>query len=83
MHKEVTDIAKVCDSIIKRLDEVKKIADKIKKLTADVESKTDQMDAVNKSLAMRKDIANLYILNSNIEDNLKTLEKIYKSLSKI
>jgi hypothetical protein len=83
MHKEVTEITKACDSMIVRSNKIENYANKIKKIVSEIEVKTDQAEAVNKSLAMHKELANLYILSSNIEDNFKMLEKIYNSLSKI
>jgi predicted lipoprotein len=83
MHKEVIEITKACDSMVARSNEIKSIANEIKKTVSEIEVKTNQEEAVNKSLAMHKELANLYILSSNIEDNFKMLEKIHDSLGKI
>jgi predicted lipoprotein len=83
MHKEVIEITKACDLMVARSNEIKSIANEIKKIVSEIEVKTNQEEAVNKSLAMHKELANLYILSSNIEDNFKMLEKIHDSLGKI
>jgi hypothetical protein len=49
----------------------------------EIKSKASQEEAVNVTLAIRKELTNLFILNSNMEDSLKILQKIYESLEKI
>jgi len=83
MQKEVNDITNVCDSIRAKANDAKQIVEEIKKTIHDIKSKTNQEDSVEKSLAMRKELASLFILNSNFEDNLKALNKIKNSFGSI
>ena len=46
----------------------------------EIKSKTSQEEAVNVTLAIRKELSNLFILNSNIEDNLNAMQKISSSM---
>jgi len=83
MHKEVTDIANVCDVIISKTQKINEISGALKELVKDIEYKTEQVDVPAKSLAMRKPLASLFILNSNLDDIIKNFEKIYDDLNKI
>lgn len=83
MFKEVNDMKKACETIILKSKKIQDTGEKIKALVSEIELKTDQEDAVIKALAMRKELANLFILNSNIEDILKTQEKVFNSLKKL
>lgn len=83
MYKEAIEITKACDLMIEKSIEIKSYANKMKDKVSEIETKTSQVESVNKSMAMHKELANLYILSSNIEDNFKMLERIYDSLSKI
>jgi len=83
MHKEVTDIANVCDVIISKTQKINEISGALKELVKDIEYKTEQVDVPAKSLAMRKPLASLFILNSNLDDIIKIFEKIYDDLNKI
>lgn len=82
MFKEISDIEKVLDIIILKSKEILKISEEIKVLAENIKSKTCQEDAVNKSLAIRKELANLFILRSSIEDACKSLKKTFDSLKK-
>ena len=83
MQKEVNDITNVCDSIRSKSNDAKQIVEEIKKIINNILSRTSQEDSVEKSLALRKELAGLFILNSNFEDNLKALNRIKNSFSSI
>lgn len=82
MQKEVTDIINVCDQVIAKSATFKEIAEAIKDIIKEIQSKTSQADAPGKSLALRKPLANLFILNSDLDDDMKSFEKIYDDLKK-
>jgi len=83
MFREIKDVKKICESIIKKLDDIRNSATQLENLVEKIESEASQAEAMEITLAIRKELANLFILNSNIEDNFKILQKIYKSLEKI
>jgi len=83
MHKEVTDIVNVCSTITSKTQSVNEIAKALQELAKDIEQNTGQMDIPAKSLAMRKPLASLFILNSNLDDLIKNFEKTYDDLKKI
>lgn len=83
MQKEVNDITNVCDSIRSKANDAKLIVEEIKKTVNVIKNSTNQEESVEKSLAMRKELASLFILNSNFEDNLKALNKIKNSFNGI
>jgi len=83
MHKEVNDIVNVCDSILEKTQKINEISSEISKLARELEQNTEQADVPSKSLAMRKPLAALFILNSNLQDNIETFEKIYDELKRI
>jgi hypothetical protein len=83
MFKEIKDVKKICESIINKLDNIRNSAVQLENLVDKVKSETSQEKAAEITLSIRKELANLFILNSNVEDNLKILQKIYKSLEKI
>ena len=83
MQKEVNDITNVCDSIRSKSNDAKQIVEEIKKIINNILSRTSQEDSVEKSLALRKELAGLFILNSNFEDNIKALDRIKNSFSSI
>ena len=83
MQKEVNDITNVCDSIRSKSNDAKQIVEEIKKIVNSILSRTSQEDSVEKSLALRKELAGLFILNSNFEDNIKALDRIKNSFSSI
>jgi len=83
MFKEIKDVKKICEAIIMKLDNIKNSAIQLENLVDKIKSETSQEEAAEITLSIRKELANLFILNSNMEDNLKILQKIYKSLEKI
>ena len=83
MHKEVTDIINVCNTIASNTQKINEVSEALKELVNDIEQKTEQVDVPTKSLAMRKPLAALFILNSNLDDVLKNFEKIYDDINKI
>ncbi|MDD3520343.1 MAG: hypothetical protein PHU65_03790 [Actinomycetota bacterium] len=83
MHKEVKEITDVCSSIIIKTQSIKEIAKEVQEQTKNIEENAQQADRPSKSLAMRKPLASLFILNSNFDDLIKNLEKIYDDLKKI
>ena len=80
MFKEIKDVKGVCKNIASRLDEIKSLCTKMDRIMEEIESKAGQEEAVNVALAIRKELANLFILNSNIEDCFDTLMKVFDSL---
>ncbi len=83
MHKEVKDVGDICDNIITKINNTKEIAEALKELVKNIGQNTGQSDIPAKSLAMRKPLASLFILNSNFDDLLKDFEKIYDNFKKI
>lgn len=83
MFKEISDIKKVCKTINSKSDMIKNLTTEIDKLMEEIKSKVSQEEAVNITLAIRKELTNLFILNSNIEDNFNTLKKIFDSLKEL
>jgi hypothetical protein len=80
MFKEIDDVKGVCKNIVSKLDEIKNLCIKMDSIMEDIESKVGQEEAVNVTLAIRKELANLFILNSNMEDSFDTLRKVFDSL---
>ncbi len=80
MFKEISDIKKVCETINSKSEEIKNLAVSLDKLMEEIKCKTSQEEAVNATLAIRKELTNLFILNSNIGDNLNALQKISNSM---
>jgi len=80
MFKEISDIKKVCETINSKSEKIKNLATELDKLMEEIKSKTSQEEAVNITLAIRKELTNLFILNSNIEDNLNAMQKISNSM---
>lgn len=80
MFKEISDIKKVCETINSKSEKIKDLATELDKLMEEIKSKTSQEEAVNITLAIRKELTNLFILNSNIEDNLNAMQKISNSM---
>ncbi|MCE5329725.1 hypothetical protein LLG07_05280 [bacterium] len=83
MLKEVTDIINICDLVIAKSNTLKEISDSIKDVIKKIQTDANQLEAPAKSLALRKPLANLFISNSNLDDNIKEFEKIYDDLKKI
>ena len=83
MHKEVTDIVNVCNTITSKTKSINEIAEALQELVKEIEQNTQQVDIPSKSLAMRKPLASLFILNSNLDDLIKNFEKTYDDLKKI
>ncbi|GEM_PF-2346211 len=80
MFKEINDVKGVCKNIVSRLDEIKGLCVKMDSIMEEIESKAGQEEAVNVTLAIRKELASLFILNSNMEDCFDTLNKTFDSL---
>ena len=80
MFKEISDIKKVCETINSKSEKIKDLATELDKLMEEIKSKTSQEEAVNITLAIRKELTNLFILNSNIEDNFNAMQKISNSM---
>ena len=80
MFKEISDIKEVCETINSKSEKLKDLAASLCKLMEDIKTKTSQEEAVNVTLAIRKELSNLFILNSNIEDNLNAMQKISNSM---
>jgi len=80
MFKEISDIKKVCETINSKSEKIKDLATGLDKLMEEIKSKTSQEKVVNVTLAIRKELTNLFILNSNIEDNLNAMQKISNSI---
>ncbi len=79
MFKEISDIKKVCNTINSELDKIKNLATQLDNLMEEIKSKTSQEEAIGVTLAIRKELTNLFILNSNIGDNFDTMQKIFNS----
>lgn len=82
MFKELGDLKNACESIIEKSTKIKILAKNLISLIDKIKSETTQEDAVEKTLAVRKELAAMFVLNSDIEDNYKTLQKISGSLRK-
>lgn len=83
MFKEMGDLQDACKNVIERSDNIKNLALELTDLIDKTKSKATQENAVEMTLAIRKELATMFILNSNIEDNFKTLQKILNSLKKL
>ncbi len=83
MQKEVTDIIEICNTIVTKTESVNEIAEALKELARDIQQNTVQADIPLKTLAMRKPLAALFILNSDFDDLIKNFERIYDDLKKI
>ena len=83
MLKEINGVKGVCKTIISRSHNIKNLAIELENLMDEVKSKTSQEEAVNMSLAVRNELANLFILNSNVEESFNTLQKIFDSLKEL
>ena len=79
MFKEISDIKKVCNDINSESDKIKNLATQLDNLMEEIKSKASQEEAVGVTLAIRKELTNLFILNSNITDNFNTMQKIFDS----
>jgi len=83
MFKEIEDLKGSCENIIKKSCNIRDLAKEMVGLISEIKSKTSEEDAVEMTLAVRKELANIFILNSNIEDSYKTLQKIFNSIKKL
>jgi hypothetical protein len=83
MFKEIEDLRGTCENIFKRSDKIKNLAEDMVNLIDEIKVKINQEDAAEMTLAVRKELANIFILNSNIEDNFKILQKIYNSIKNL
>ena len=83
MFKEIKDIKEICGAIISKSDSIKSVAAELDRLVGEIKLKAKLDEAANITLEVRKELANLFILNSNIEDSLKVVQRILDSLKKI
>ena len=83
MFKEINDVKGVCENIVERSENIKNLSTELKSIMDDIKSKTRQKEALKMTLAIKKELVNLLILNSNMEDSLKELKKIFDSLKKL
>ena len=83
MFKEIKDVKTVCENMKARSDEIKGLASRLSDLMDKVKQRVDQEDSLNITLAIRKELSSLFILNSKIEDDLMALKKTFNSLSEI
>ena len=83
MFKEINDAKGVCENIVERSENIKNLSTELKSIMDDIKSKTSQKEALKMTLAIKKELVNLLILNSNMEDSLKELKKIFDSLKKL
>jgi hypothetical protein len=83
MFKEIEDLRGTCENIFKKSDKIKNLAEDMVNLIDEIKVRINQEDAVEMTLAVRKELANIFILNSNIEDNFKILQKIYNSIKNL
>lgn len=83
MFKEIKDLRGTCENIIKKSDSIRNLAKDMIDLIDKMKMGIKQEDAVEMTLEVRKELANIFILNSNIEDNFKILQKIYKSIKNL
>ena len=83
MFKKIKDVKTVCEIMKARSDEIKGLASRLSDLMDKVKQRVDQEDSLNITLAIRKELSSLFILNSKIEDDLMVLKKTFESLSDI
>jgi len=83
MFREIEDVKRVCKNIVERSEDIKNLATELKSIIDEIKSKTDQEEAVKMTLIIKKELTDLFILNSNMGDSLKILQRIYESLEKI
>lgn len=83
MFKEIEDLKNTCENIIKKSDNINNLAKEMVNIIDEIKVRINQEDAVEMTLAVRKELANVFILNSNIEDNFKILQKIYNSIKNL
>jgi len=83
MFREIEDIKRVCKNIVERSEDIKNLATELKSIINEIKSKTDQEEAVKMTLAIKKELTNLFILNSNMDDSFRILQKIFSSIKKL
>lgn len=83
MFREIEDVKRVCKNIVERSEDIKNLATELKSIIDEIKSKTDQEEAVKMTLAIKKELTNLFILNSNMEDSFRVLQKIFSSIKKL
>ena len=83
MLREIEDIKRVCKNIVERSENIKNLVTELKSIIDEIKSKTDQEEAVKMTLAIKKELTNLFILNSNMEDSFRILQKIFSSIKKL
>jgi hypothetical protein len=83
VFKELDDLKDICRKIIEKSDKIKSMANGVVKALNKIKSETEQENAVEKTLAVRKELASMFVLHSDIEDSYQTLKKIVKSIEKL
>ena len=83
MFKEINDVKGICENIVERSKNINSLSTELKSIMDEIKSKTSQKEALKMTLAIKKELVNLLILNSNMEDSLKELKKIFDSLKKL
>ena len=56
MFKEIKDVKDVCESIKTRSDEIEELAGKLSDLMDKIKERADQVDSLNVSLEIRKEL---------------------------
>lgn len=83
MFKEINDIKCICGTLIEKSEKIKDTADEVIKLLDLIKTKATQEETLNKSLAMRKELSGLFILNSNLDGILQSQQQIFESLKNL
>ena len=83
MFREIEDVKRVCKNIVERSEDIKNLATELKSIIDEIKSKTNQEEAVKMTLAIKKELTNLFILNSNMEDSFRVLQKIFSSIKEL
>ncbi len=83
MIKEIDDVEKVCNELVTKSKGIIDTANSMKKLTDEIKVKTREKDIFDVSLSIRKELTSLYLLNSNMKDNMVMQSKIFKSLKNL
>ena len=83
MIKEIDDVEKVCNELVNKSKGIIDTANLMKKLTDEIKAKTGEKDILNVSLLIRKELTNLYLLNSNMKDNMIMQSEIFESLKNL
>ena len=83
MHKEINDIINTCNGIDTKMQTANELIGAIKEQASTIQQNTDQANISEKTLLLRKPLASLFILNSNLDDLIVDFEKLYDELKKI